>query len=113
MNSETFDIPALAALLPGDALPALLLVAFLGSALGFLVLARAGRWAGPLAAVLPAGLFAAAIANGIVPVSVISIGVARVGTEMAYIPFQAFMVRPPPALPSPRLKRPPPQRPPK
>lgn len=84
MNSETFDIPAIAALLPGDALPALLLVAFLGAALGFLVLARAGRWAGPLAAILPAGLFAAFV--GYVPILSAGEGVPAIVQTVSWVP---------------------------
>ena len=43
-------------------------------------------------ATLSVGLFAAAFSFGVsLPVSVISIGFARVGVEMAYIPFQAFI----------------------
>jgi multicomponent Na+:H+ antiporter subunit A len=84
MNSETFDIPAIAALLPGDALPALLLIAFLGAALGFLTLARVGAWAGPLAAVLPAGLFAAFV--GYVPILSAGEGVPTIVQTVSWVP---------------------------
>jgi multicomponent Na+:H+ antiporter subunit A len=47
MFSNTLDSSAIASWMPGEAIPSLLVIAFLGAALSFLVLPRLGKSAGP------------------------------------------------------------------
>ncbi|WP_349358043.1 hydrogen gas-evolving membrane-bound hydrogenase subunit E [Stappia sp.] len=84
MIPDTLDSSALAAWLPGATLPSLLLIAFLGAAISFLLLPRVGKAAGAVAAILPASLFAAFVT--FVPVLAVGDGVPNVLQTVQWVP---------------------------
>jgi hypothetical protein len=84
MFSNTLDSSAIASWMPGEAIPSLLVIAFLGAALSFLVLPRLGKSAGPVAALLPAGLFVAFMTY--VPVMAYGEGVPTILQTVQWVP---------------------------
>ncbi len=84
MFPNTLDSSAIASWMPGEAIPSLLVIAFLGAALSFLVLPRLGKSAGPVAALLPAGLFVAFMTY--VPVMAYGEGVPTILQTVQWVP---------------------------
>ena len=84
MFPNTLESSAVTSWLPGETIPSLLVIAFLGAAISFLLLPRVGRYAGVVAALLPAGLFVAFLSY--VPVLANGEGVPTIMQTVQWVP---------------------------
>ncbi len=84
MFPNTLESSAVTSWLPGETIPSLLVIAFLGAAISFLLLPRVGKHAGAIAALLPAGLFVAFLSY--VPVLANGEGVPTIMQTVHWVP---------------------------
>ncbi|MEM1289210.1 MAG: hydrogen gas-evolving membrane-bound hydrogenase subunit E, partial [Pseudomonadota bacterium] len=84
MFPNTLESSIVTSWLPGETVPSLLVIAFLGAAISFFLLPRVGKYAGAVAAVLPATLFIAFISY--VPVLANGEGVPTMMQTVQWVP---------------------------